>query len=99
MSVLLQCFGLAGIELNGTGAPSPVGKFLKDFDPDAYGGAGLATWTDDQAQAKQFFSAADAMLEWKRQSTVQPLRADGKPNRPLTAYSVTLASYTDGTTP
>jgi len=28
------------------------------------------------------------MLAWMTQSTSKPLRPDGKPNRPLTAYSV-----------
>lgn len=35
-------------------------------------------------------SQAAAMECWKTQSTVQPLRDDGQPNRPLTAYNVVI---------
>ena len=38
----------------------------------------------------KFADMSEAFECWKRQSTVCPLRADGKPNRPLTAFSITF---------
>jgi hypothetical protein len=66
-----------------------VGKYLEWSDPDARDGRGDDRWTDDLAKAKKFATFMDAMECWKAQSTVVPFRPDGKPNRPMTAYSVT----------
>jgi hypothetical protein len=65
------------------------GPYLQWSDPDARGGKGAERWTDDVAKAKKFGSFLEAMECWKAQSTVRPLRPDGRPNRPLTAFSVT----------
>jgi hypothetical protein len=64
------------------------GPYLEWADPDARGGFGDDGWTDDIAKAKRFATFSDAVECWKRQSTVRPIRDDGKPNRPLTAFSV-----------
>lgn len=64
------------------------GPYLEWSDPDADRGRGAEKWTDDIAHAKRFASFMDAMDCWKAQSTVVPFRPDGRPNRPLTAYSV-----------
>lgn len=53
-------------------------------------GRGADTWTYDRAKAMRFPSFEAAMEAWKTQSKVTPLRDDGKLNRPLTAYSVTV---------
>jgi hypothetical protein len=37
-----------------------------------------------------FEDHAAAMEVWTRQSRVRPLRPDGKPNRPLTAYTISI---------
>ncbi len=76
-----------GLNPGDAGAP---GTYLQDFDPDAMDGAGVAHWTSDKALAKRYADTAAAMTEWKRPSTIKPLRPDGKPNRPLTAYSITF---------
>jgi hypothetical protein len=64
------------------------GAYLEWSDPDADYGMGDERWTNDLANAKRFKTFVEAMECWKAQSTVRPLRSDGKPNRPLTAYSV-----------
>lgn len=64
------------------------GPYLESSDPDANDGMGAETWTDDPDKAKRFAGFMDAMDCWKAQSRVRPFRDDGKPNRPLTAYSV-----------
>ena len=49
-------------------------------------------------KAKQFDSFTEAMEFWRRQSTVHPFRlSDGKPNRPLCAYSVTVVNLDNDT--
>lgn len=67
-----------------------LGQALKAFDPDARDGRGLVVWTRDRAQALRFASLGDAVETWKRQSHVRPIRPDGQPNRPLTAYNVSF---------
>lgn len=72
--------------------------YLEDYDVDyqpepgsfAFNPAvtGIATWTDDIDKALKFDSFKDAVATWQTQSTKVPLRPDGEPNRPLTAYTV-----------
>lgn len=64
------------------------GPYLEWSDPNARKGKGHDRWTDDVAKAKRFPSFQEAMTCWQAQSTVRPLRPDGLPNRPMTAYSV-----------
>jgi hypothetical protein len=66
-----------------------LGPYLEWSDPDAKNGFGDDRWTEDVAKAKRFPSFAAAMECWQEQSTVRPIRPDGRPNRPMTAYSVT----------
>lgn len=65
-----------------------VTVFLAFYDVDAAGGAGRVLFTSDRTKALIFDSAQAVLAAWKQQSTVQPLRADGKPNRPLSAYTI-----------
>src|SRR5262245_45073636 len=62
--------------------------WLKSYDVDAHGGQGEITCTGKQKKALRFASHAHAMRAWRMQSTVKPLRADGKPNRPLSGFTV-----------
>lgn len=66
------------------------GRFLKRFDPEAHDGLGEAEWTPDRAAAMRFPDATAAMRLWNTQSQTRPLRGDGRPNKPLTAYTVQL---------
>lgn len=70
----------------------PTGKvinaWLKDFDLDADGGLGMVTYTDDRDEAMVFDTIEDVHEFWTQQSTLMPLRPDGQPNRPLTAFTV-----------
>lgn len=65
-------------------------KYLEWSDPNADNGVGDERWTDDVSRARKFASFGEAMACWQAESTVRPLRDDGKPNRPLTVYSVTV---------
>lgn len=65
-----------------------VGYYLVRYDPDGMEGFGLAEWSPDIAKALHFPTAVDVIQCWRQRSTVRPARDDGKPNRPLTAYSI-----------
>lgn len=75
------------------------GQYLVEFDPDRRGvdpdGGELTAHivcSPDPADAKQYESKLAAMSEWKRISSRWPLREyDGRPNRPLTAFTVEIA--------
>ena len=69
---------------------TPVQAWLVECDVNARGGRGYAAFTSDVAQAMTFPSLQEALEYWRRPSTVTPLRPDGRPNRPLTAYTVEL---------
>jgi len=72
------------------GGDDTEGQYLRSFDPDAFGGRGRIDWTPDKAKAIRFKSMTEALAAWKTQSRVCPLRDDGRPNRPLTAFTVSL---------
>jgi hypothetical protein len=67
-----------------------MGEYLEWSDPDANNGKGDEGWTTDINKAKKFPSFTAAMECWTEQSSVKPYRPDGKPNKPLTAWSVTV---------
>lgn len=70
----------------------PVPMYLAEFDvdvPDPYYGWGAVRLTDNLDEALVFDSLQSLMATWKTQSKTMPFRPrDGKPNRPLTRYSV-----------
>ena len=61
--------------------------FLAEYDPDALGGSGLIVSTPKPENAMRFPNMQAAVAKYMQVSKVQPLRIDGKPNRPLTMYS------------
>ena len=60
------------------------------YDPDHNDGRGEVTTTPDIFKALAFEKSFEAWEKWKQQSRVRPLREDGRPNRPLTAFTVTV---------
>lgn len=83
MTFTLKLIGLASGEWTHND-----GQFLKAYDPEAHDGRGRIDTTDRLEDAMAFPDAGAALELWKTQSRVRPLRPDGKPNRPLTAYTV-----------
>lgn len=81
----IMCVGWAGPTDN---PPAPAGFYLASYDPDGNGGQGAAAWTDDPDLAMQFATMAEAHACYTAVPVCRPVRADGKPNRPLTAFSV-----------
>lgn len=53
-------------------------------------GLGVLHLTRERSEAKRFDDAAEAFAFWEQQSRTVPMRPDGKPNRPITAYSVLM---------
>jgi hypothetical protein len=72
------------------GSETPINAWLMDYDVDANEGKGGVQLTRMPQHAMQFVSMGDAMKAYRKQSKVQPFRDDGKPNRPLTAYTVEI---------
>jgi hypothetical protein len=66
------------------------GQYLRRYDPDYQDGLGRAWWTSSRDKAKRFADVGAAMEAWRQISSIQPFRLDGRPNRPLTAYSITF---------
>lgn len=84
MPYAIECWGM------GDGSSGPVGQYLERYDLDAHEGLGQAWWTTDADKAMKFATPALAMEAWRSTSSVKPVREDGRPNRPLTAYSITF---------
>ena len=71
------------------------GQYLSRFDPEARRGRGKITTTADPTRAMIFSTHEEALACWRRQSTVRPLRDDLEPNRPLTAFTISILSVAD----
>lgn len=84
------------IQLIETAAGEPTefdGQYVRYYDPtyvhpEGYDG-GILEVTPDPKQAMQFPNVEAAMEKWRQPYGV---RADGKPNRPLTAWMVLFVS-------
>jgi hypothetical protein len=68
-------------------------EFLKSFDADAHAPGvpyptGYAEWTYKLDEAMVFGNASEAIAFYRTQSKATPFRPDGKPNLPLTVFSV-----------
>ena len=99
MAVAIQLLGL----VDGTSLPKYDGKYVVSYEPMKWSYRDVASveqeekliseWlvvTDEPAKAKQFPSMVEAHAFWTQLGPgVRPW--DGKPNKPLTAFSVTMA--------
>lgn len=73
------------------------GLYLAAYDPDADAPdagplGGRIEWTTDLDAAKVFDGFRAAHAEWTRQSTRVPLRPDGQPNKPMTAFHIEVVT-------
>jgi hypothetical protein len=78
------------IERADQGPTSVGGCFVKSVDFNAFEGRGHVTVTLKRRRAKEFPDFKAALEYWQTISTEVPVRPDGKPNRPLTAYTVEI---------
>lgn len=63
--------------------------YLTYYDPEFLGGFGMVAG-GAKAEALRFADVGAALECWRLISTTRPLRPDGKPNRPLSAMTLTL---------
>lgn len=71
------------------GRPCPIANlYVASLDADAHGGRGEALMVADPRDALVFHGNHAAFEFWRTRSAEVPLRPDGQPNRPLTAYTV-----------
>jgi len=84
--------GIRCLALAGRGRVGIEGQWLMSYDPDAFDGRGEADWTVDPRQALQFPDHAAAYRCWQQTSQVRPVREDGRPNRPLTAFTAEVVA-------
>lgn len=74
-------------------APCPWGnQYLREYDPSVSDeqGYGRIAATPDINLALHFRSPLDALDFWKQPSKIVPTRPDGRPNRPLTCFTVEI---------
>ena len=74
-----------------TNTPCPhAGQFVESFNHEAVNGRGYGCFTKDIRLAMQFATMGEAIAFWRRVPKNRPTRPDGKPNRPLTALTITI---------
>lgn len=85
------------IEYVGLEPPTPVlqrlargheGRYLVRFDPGHREPLHRIVTSTKVSLAHVFSTAADALAYWSQTDPYRPVRPDGKPNRPLTAYTM-----------
>jgi hypothetical protein len=69
-------------------SPDTAGAYLASYDLEYAGGIGSAVWTTNKAGALAFPSLREAYAAWQSSPECCPLRPDGRPNRPLSAFTV-----------
>jgi hypothetical protein len=72
-----------------------AGSYVLSYDADAESGRGRLTTTRDPGKAKTWPTSEDATKAWTVTSRTRPVRSDGRPNRPLTAWSVEIMPLGD----
>lgn len=87
--VVIRLIGAAG---NSTVAGGPDSGWLKDYAPEHHGGLGEIFITQDPREAMRFPSTNAAFECYRAIPRTRPVRPDGKPNRPLTAWSIEIMS-------
>lgn len=93
--VVMRLLGLA------CGEQTPIdGLYLKEYDPsrdgvDPLGIPMLAhiVCTPDPDEAMKFRSLVEVHRVWSMVDPRNPMRDDGCPNRPITAFHIALESY------
>ena len=90
MPIVIRCCGFAG------GKPCPhAGEYLKSFDHEAYDGQGYGEFSPRLSDAMRFKDFGEALEFYRKSPIAQPLRSDGKPNRPMTAMHAEFTETED----
>jgi len=97
---VIRCIGHEGIEHvqgNPERSTNHIGKFLEMYDPEFQGGHGMVSWSHSIIRAKQYPTKVEAWADWSAIPASRPIRDDGKPNRPLTSFSIEVLPTSDFT--
>src|SRR3954447_27054525 len=95
MTYVIRIHGVAGYGPGASVYQNYVGRYVKYYNPDGKGGRGEVQATPHKRYALQFDSQKEAWELWTKQSVVLPTRPDGKPNKPLTAFTVMIEPFED----
>jgi len=92
MTYVIRCEGVAGYIISDKDNENgvPTGQYLADYAPTAHSGRGFAQWTEDVRLAMKFDDFGAASRCWRQVPMNRPFRPDGKPNRPLTAFNISI---------
>ena len=87
----MRVLGMAGVyynasEMEAVGMPDPC--YIQQYDLAYAGGRGRAMLTGDIEVAATWDTEVEVFQAWRTVSEKMPVRDDGKPNRPLTAYTI-----------
>lgn len=69
-----------------------LNAYVQEYTADGFEGRGQLNVTPDIKRAKLYPDIRAVLEEWKRVSATHPVRLDGKPNRPLSAYTIATES-------
>lgn len=94
MSAAIRIIGLQTI--SGVTRCLESGRYICDFDAEQHDGRSAFRTTRALHEAAIFVNEAAAIGFYRTQSRVRPLRDDGRPNRPLTAFTVEIVSVHAG---
>ena len=90
MSVAMK---LEGVPLDGVVTPYD-GQYVKEWNATK----DVLVTTTNILEAKRYPSIIEAREDWMQVDQRHPLRPDGRPNRPLTGYSITFDPIPEGVT-
>lgn len=68
-------------------------RFVVRYDPRLRQDIFTLETTADPVAARKFLNAGEALEYWRKICPSQPLRPDGQPNRPLTAWNAAVLSW------
>lgn len=88
MPYVIYSHGLAGTAVYGEADGRQDVGYVARYDPEAHGGRGDVSLTSNVDDAITFRDLETAVKFWQSVPTNRPTRPDGRPNRPLTAFSV-----------
>jgi hypothetical protein len=84
--IIVQIVGSA------SGDPTPHdGRYVVRWNSNVHYGTLAVDSTPRPEGARRFADIGEATSEWRAISHLQPRRPDGKPNRPLTALTITFS--------
>ena len=87
----MRVLGMAGVyynasEMEAVGFDDPC--YIQGYDLEYADGRGRAMLTGDIDLAITWDTEVEVFEAWRTVSEKMPVREDGKPNRPLTAYTI-----------